>query len=68
MRVAVVPTWQTVSEIFEKYGYDLSDIVTNLEVKRSKKLIRLLSETEKMSENEFNQYLQNFVGDSHEDD
>lgn len=68
LRVAVVPTWQTVSEIFEKYGYDLSDIVTNLEVKRSKKLIRLLSETEKMSETEFNQYLQNFVGDSYEDD
>lgn len=68
LRIAVVPTWQTVSDIFSKYGYSLDEIVTSLEVEKSKKLKRLLSETEQMPESEFNQYLQSFVGDSHEDD
>lgn len=68
IRVAVVPTWQVVSEIFAKFGYDLDKVVHDLSADRSKKLQRLSFEAEKMSDFEFYQYLKNFIGEKNEDD
>lgn len=68
LKVSVVPTFQMVSEIFEERGFDLAELMKDMETQDfSKKLKKLALDCETMPDDTFRKYLLNFVGGGTDD-